>query len=523
MESNWVGIYRGSFDPPHNGHLEAVTCALQNGISPITIIYQDPNPHKPFRSHNDVRRKFLITMFANMPNVIISNKTYKAVMTDLLTDKRVNRIYQIMGSDLLSLPIRPIKDPANLAYFIHDRGDLPSLKDMRSWNGLPVKIAFSDHGASDPSSTKIRSLLQEREFEEAKSYFPSDVFNQVISESVYVPTENEFPYRHMLQLVKKSLEKQISQQKLVSPDHYPLTFQLGKDIGISGLSGDLVCFISDQHQMRFVVKIFLGQFYLENYESEILGYRILSDLNLKYVKVPKLFIQEAQKDFAFIGMDFCAGKSLAELMEHSPEAVKLCAKANLELNTARRVQGDVLPEQIAHFEKILPQVAPKLQVDILPKISEHWTNLHTAFINNPGKRSFTHGDPNQTNCFVDVEKQQVTYIDLSLFSRSVCNQETPCGFAINELQENLLTIKIAAKKLGISNEKTKEIQNTFESAYREDAPSDLTTKEAEQYFTAYWTLRVIDNILDRHPEMNLKYQEQVNDLISNFLKPLNES
>lgn len=529
---NAVGIYRGSFDPPHNGHLEAVTCALNNGISPITIIYQDANKHKPFRSNNDVRRNFLVKMFANMPNVIISQKTFKAALKDLLADSKINKIYQMIGSDLLSLPVRPIKEPMNLAYFIHDRGDV-ALEEMETWNNLPIKIAYKKSELENPSSTKIRALLQNREFEKVQQYFPIQVFDQILKENVYVPTENEYPYRDIIQLVKKSIEKQISQQKLISEDHYPLSFQLGKDIGVSGLSGDLICFISDSNNlMRLVVKIFLGESFSKNYESEMLGYRVLLGLNFKHIKVPDLFFYETNLSFAFICMSYCEGKSLAKWMKNSNEAIELCAKANLELHMVQRVVSEVLPEQIAHFEKVVPKVMTKLTIGFFPeeivkKLSDKWAKLHDAFIENPGLRSFTHGDPNHTNWLIDLEKKQVTYIDLSLFIRSVSNKESPCGFAINELQESLLTFKIAAKIQGISNERTKEIQTTYFNAYMKGAPSDITTIEARAYFTGYWNLRVIDNILDKlassqSTETKAKYQIQLQERIQIFLKPHNQ-
>lgn len=530
--NNTVGIYRGSFDPPHNGHLEAVTCALQNGISPITIIYEDPNRHKPFRSSNEVRRDFLMAMFANMPNVTISQKKYRVALSDLLADPTISKIYQIIGSDLLSLPVRPIKSPANLAYFIHDRGDV-SLGGVEMWNGLPVKIAYVNRETESPSSTMIRNSLQNREFQKVQPFFPIEVFEKLISGNVYVPTVNEYPYRHILQVVKKTIEKEIVAQKLVSEENYPLSFQLGKDIGVSGFSGDLVCFISDHNrQMRLVVKIFLGETCFKNYESERLGYRILSDLHLKHIKVPKLFVSESKSDFAFICMDYAGGKSLADLMDQSEEAICLCAKANLELHMVQRALVDVDLEQIAHFEKILPKVIGKLNgdcllEDVVPRLSERWEGLREAFIANPGKRSFTHGDPNHTNWLVDLENQQVTYIDLSLFSRSVLHSETPCGFAINELEESLLTFKIAAKLRGLSNEKTEAIQKLYYKAYMKEAPSDVTTKEAREYFAAYWNLRVIENIIDKHAssqsdEAKMKYQQQLQNHIQIFLKPINK-
>lgn len=527
-----VGIYRGSFDPPHNGHLEAVTCALQNGISPITIIYKDTNRYKPFRSSDETRKNFLISMFSGMSTVVISNKSYKDALNELLLDSTVSKIYQIIGSDLLSQPVRPLKFTKNLAYFIHDRGDFP-LVDIKRWNDLPVKIGNDRSNSSEnPSSSLIRVLFQNRQYQKVQSYFPPQVFQRIVDENAYVPTDNEYPFRQVTLEVKKALEKGICAKKLIAEDDYPLSFQLGKDIGVSGLSGDLICFISDKHkQMRLVVKVFLGDNYIKNYESELLGYQVISNLKLKLVKVPTLYMSEAKSGFAFICMSYVKGKSLAELMTQSPEAIRLCARANLELHTAQTASDKVTSDHLNFYEKTIHKVIEKLnlildtdflQEQIISKLTNHWDELRKSFLSNPVKLSFTHGDPNHSNWIVDLEKQEVTYIDLSLFSRSVFNQQTPFGFAANELEESVLSFKIAAKRLDLSREKTEEMQNIYNDEYMLNAPQDIMTKEAKRYFTAYWRLRVIENILEKLSSAQakddiLKYQLQLQRDIDIFL------
>jgi len=502
-----AGIYRGSFDPPHNGHLEAVNCALREGISPIIIIYKDTNRHKPFRSHDEVREKFLMSMFANMTGVIVSSKSFKAVLSDLSKDPTIDKIYQIIGSDLLDQPVKPLKSSDKLAYFIHPRADYPFLKNLQVWNNLPVKIGVVNNHTVSPSSSLIRTLFQNRELEKAQSFFPPKVFEQILQENLFVPTNSEYPFRTIISEVKKNIEKVIVAKNLVTQEDYPLSFHLGTDVGVNGLSGDLIYFITDKNKKtRLVVKIFIGDNYQERYKSELLGYKIISDLNLTLIKVPTLFVSELQTDFAFIGMNYVSGKSLAELMDCSPEAIRLCARANLELHLAERATNiAVSANQIALFEQAIQKVIEKLTVinvnfltsDIISKLKTGWMEIHKAFMSNPGQFSFTHGDPNHSNWIVDLEHQHVTYIDLSQFARSVVDQKHPYGFAINELEESLLTFKIAGKRRTLSNEKIREIQNIYRTEYLTAAPVDITTKEARRYFSAYWILRVIESILEK--------------------------
>lgn len=78
-----VGIYRGSFDPPHKGHFETVNHALNSGLSRVIITYTDPNPSKPFRSNDHTRRLLLTNMFKDLDRVTVVDNSYKACIKEL--------------------------------------------------------------------------------------------------------------------------------------------------------------------------------------------------------------------------------------------------------------------------------------------------------------------------------------------------------------------------------------------------------------------------------------------------------
>ncbi len=529
-----VGIYRGSFDPPHLGHFETVKHALQNGMTSVTIVYSDENQFKPFRTNNKIRKELLERMFAGMQNVVISAKSYKAVLSDLQSDPTIAKIHQIIGSDLLDKPVRPIKLPTKLAYFIIPRIDYPVEKGLSTWNNLPAQIGCREQLIQQHnSSSKLRSLLIERDFQAAQLGLHAKVFDQIRRQNVYLLTDNEYRDRAMLRDVKKIVQDEIVTKKLVPLEKYPLSFHLGNDIGISGLSGDVVCFVKDVHgQVRLVVKIFRGDDYKSNYESELAGYETLSQLNLKFVKTPKLFFSHQKGDFAFIGMSFATGKSLADLMQSSPEAIRLCARANLELHQAQRSSTSAVnADQIAIYEQAITNVINRLKTiptpflagNVITKLTTRWSQIHRSFIANPGLQSFTHGDPNHSNWIVDLNSNCVTYIDLSLFKRSISSQKKPCGFAISELEESLLAFRIAAKRMGgFTDDKIREMQNTYKTEYMAHAPADITTPEAKQYFASYWTLRVIGSIIKKligssSTEAVSKYQTQLINSINSFI------
>ncbi|MDR3623548.1 MAG: phosphotransferase [Chlamydiales bacterium] len=532
--ANAVGIYRGSFDPPHNGHLEAVNYVLKTCMASVTIVYKDLNSSKPFRSNNKIRKKLLKTMFKDMQNVVISKKTYEAALIDLLSDSTIIKIYHIISSKTLDKPIWPIGLSTKLAYFIIPKRDYPIVRPVSSWNNLPAETTSVEHFTERyHSSSELRALLFERNFQTASLGLPALVFDQILSQNFFVSSENEYSFRTIIQDVKKIVENEIVLKNSVPIEKYPLSFHIGNDIGISGLSNDKVCFVKDKdEQICLVVKVFLGNDYKGNYESELLGYATLKKLNLHLIRIPELFFSHQKENFAFIGMSFVLGKSLAEMMQASPEAIRLCAQANLELHLAQRsLATEISAQQIAVYEEVIVRVTDRLSniqtsflpPDIAAKLKTRWLQKHLSFVANPGLLSFTHGDPNHSNWIVDLDNHCVTYIDLSLFKRSISPQETPSGFAINEVEEALIMFRVAGKQRGnLSNEQIREIQDIYVKEYMDHAPVDITTPEAKDYFFAYWSLRIIEEILKDFintdvEESKLKYQAQLIKKIDSFL------
>lgn len=531
---NEVGLYRGSFDPPHLGHYEAVDYALKNGINQVIVIFKDANRFKPFRTTNKIRKFLLRQMFCELQNVTISKKSYKITLAELMADPTIAKIHHIMGSDLLNSRARPLALPTKLCYFFIPRVGYPIEKSMNVWNNLPAQVGDpSQFHEQHNSSSKIRDCLYERDFLEAKAGLSSNIFESICAQKFFLLTDTEYSYRDMLKEVKKTIEEEIVKNNIASEEFYPLSFHLGNDLGITGLSGDLICFIKDKNaNVVLVVKIFKGEHFKKNYDSEILGYQTIAKLNLKLVTTPKLFFSHQKEGYAFIGMSFITGQPLAEIMHENLAAVQLCARANLELHLAKRSYvKEGWEEGLTIFENAIKNVADELQTipfstflpsDIIERITERWRQIHKSFILNPGLLSFTHGDPNHYNWIVDMDKMTVNYIDFSLFERSFFNDQTPRGFAINELEESLLTIWIALKRKGIANEEIFAIQEAYRNEYMKHAPEDITTPEAKVYFSSYWELRVTLSVLDKLkkaklPADILKYQSQIVSKINQFI------
>ena len=100
-----LGIYVGSFNPPHKGHLRVAEYLLESGIVDKVIIIPTPN----YWNKNDLvdvdKRTQMLKFFEN-ENIIIDNinnrypYTYQ-VLESLKKEYKDNQLYLIIGSDNL--------------------------------------------------------------------------------------------------------------------------------------------------------------------------------------------------------------------------------------------------------------------------------------------------------------------------------------------------------------------------------------------------------------------------------------
>jgi nicotinate-nucleotide adenylyltransferase len=72
-----IGIFLGSFDPPHIGHLSVVSECLNNGVSSVIVVPAYKNPWKPEQTPYDIRFKMTQAAFSMYRNKVwVSNAEF---------------------------------------------------------------------------------------------------------------------------------------------------------------------------------------------------------------------------------------------------------------------------------------------------------------------------------------------------------------------------------------------------------------------------------------------------------------
>lgn len=196
--SERIGIYGGTFDPVHNGHIEIARLIAQNfKLDQLLFVPASRPPHKHHGTISDAYHRYAMAVLATIddPRLLVSTIEIEAPDKPYTfqTVERLRELYEkkaefffIMGADSLA-ELRTWREPeallAGVSVIVAARpGDEISLsrlpeyiktriEDLRGerslhtiWAGGPAKrtkIFLTDYVEVDISSTQIRRMVGE--------------------------------------------------------------------------------------------------------------------------------------------------------------------------------------------------------------------------------------------------------------------------------------------------------------------------------------------------------------------------
>ncbi len=196
-----TGIFGGTFNPPHLGHVDAAAQAVKAlGLGRLLIIPDALPPHKelPEGSPDDeARLKMARLAFAGVKHARVSDmeirrggRSYTVeTLRHVREDHPEDRLYLLMGTDMLLCfeqwrDFREILKMATLAVFCRGPGELPAVSKaaarLRELYNASVQVL--DIQVREASSTDIRKLLPGRG---GREFLPEAVYAEIVKRRWY--------------------------------------------------------------------------------------------------------------------------------------------------------------------------------------------------------------------------------------------------------------------------------------------------------------------------------------------------
>ena len=196
-----IVIYGGSFNPPHNGHVEAARTILSE-LAPdkLLIIPASIPPHKELAENSpSAEERLLLTRlaFSELPDTEVSGmeilregKSYTAdTVEQLLREYPGAELVLAMGTDMLVsfeewYRFRFLLENVTLAVFVRSDGEQTEIcktaERLRREYGAAILIL--EHAPKPMSSSDIRDMLCRRC---GASYLPEKVYERIIGTGDY--------------------------------------------------------------------------------------------------------------------------------------------------------------------------------------------------------------------------------------------------------------------------------------------------------------------------------------------------
>ncbi|MCL2222337.1 MAG: bis(5'-nucleosyl)-tetraphosphatase (symmetrical) YqeK [Oscillospiraceae bacterium] len=170
-----IGIFGGSFNPPHNGHVQAANVAISsNKLDLLIVVPTGTPPHKKLPENSpspEMRLEMTKNAFSELKNTIISDAEILSTEPCYTIDT-VNSIKsEYPGSEMFLL----------LGDDMHDSLLSHKWKDSKKLLRLVTPILLPRH-VIDISSTELREMLPNRE---GTSYISDDNYSYIIKHRLY--------------------------------------------------------------------------------------------------------------------------------------------------------------------------------------------------------------------------------------------------------------------------------------------------------------------------------------------------
>jgi len=185
-----IGIYVGSFNPPHLGHIKIVNHLVDNYLDKVIIV-----PTGNYWDKQDLinvkDRINMLKLFEN-ENIMIDNKnndvqyTYQ-ILEILSREYKEDELYLILGADNL-INLDKWKNYDKILKYnlvILNRTNIDVFRYLNHLNKKTNYIVVDDLPNIDISSTMIRKKLKEKDYDNILNLIDKKVFEYIEKNNLY--------------------------------------------------------------------------------------------------------------------------------------------------------------------------------------------------------------------------------------------------------------------------------------------------------------------------------------------------
>ena len=143
-----IGIYGGSFNPVHNGHLRVARSAIAElALDRLVVI---PAAVSPFKTGNAAG--------SNLERLLLTRLAFNGMQKTVVDDRELRR----GGISYAIDTVREIaaENPGSELFFVIGEDSLEGLPRWKSWETLKTMCVFKAYPRTAESSTEIRRRLE---------------------------------------------------------------------------------------------------------------------------------------------------------------------------------------------------------------------------------------------------------------------------------------------------------------------------------------------------------------------------
>lgn len=186
-----LGVYVGSFDPVHKGHIEVVRYLLKEKyVDKIIIVptgsYWDKN------KQTDIKNRIEMLKYYEEENIIIdtenNNLPYTYQVLDKLKDKyKEGELYLIIGNDLIESfnKWKNVDEILKNKVIVIHRNNIDNQKYINNFRQKDRFITVANTNFLEVSSTLVRNGFYNKDKGYLLNYIDEDIYNYILNNKLY--------------------------------------------------------------------------------------------------------------------------------------------------------------------------------------------------------------------------------------------------------------------------------------------------------------------------------------------------